>query len=125
MQKPRGSIFATVGAIVLTVVAATTALAVNGGILRTTPDTGVGDLETVATVTVDSQDPNVRYITVFVDDPVPTALSVADPVPVVSTDDSAVFEGEHEADHEEEHEADHEEEHDEVEHEYEGGDDDD
>ena len=147
MQRPKGTILATVGAMVMTVVAGTAALAVNGGILQSTPDSGVGDLETVATVatvSVDPQDPNVRYITVFVDDPVAaTSSGVADATPEEpvafsedSTDDDE-YEGEHdeaeydedethnEDEHEEdeEHDEDEEDEHDEEEHE--GADDDD
>jgi hypothetical protein len=74
MRKFKGSILTTIGAVALTIGAAGAALAVNAGILRNAPDSGVGDLETEATLTVD--DPNVRYVTVFVDEPGVTATTV-------------------------------------------------
>ncbi len=68
LMKPLGT---TLGAAALTVVAAGSALAVNAGILRGQPDTTVGTLDPAATVVADSplQPPNVRYVTIYVDDP--------------------------------------------------------
>ncbi len=68
LRKPLGT---TVGAVALTIVAASSALAVNAGILRHRTDTTVGTLDaTVTTEVVDAPTASdVRYVITYVDDP--------------------------------------------------------
>jgi hypothetical protein len=147
VRKFKGSLLTTIGAVALTLGAATAALAVNAGILRSAPDTGVGNLETEATVPVTTEDPNVRYVTVFVDDPVAgdtvTTLPATPAAPVATTagtapgvswdddgDDHDESEYEDDDDHDDfddDHDDsdDSDDDHDDDGHEYEGADDDD
>ena len=118
LRKPLAT---TVGAVALTIVAATSALAVNAGILRHRTESSVGTLDTTTTTVVADApaQPNVHYVTIYVDDPAPagavatanpsTAQVVApSPVTAVSSQPAA---GSHDDDA--------------SEHEYEGADDDD
>ena len=57
------------GGVVLTLVAAGTALAVNIGIMSHSSDSGVGTLDTMATTAVTASQPNTKYVTIYVDDP--------------------------------------------------------
>jgi hypothetical protein len=85
-KKPLGT---TVGAVALTVVAAASALAVNAGILRNRSESSVGTLDTTATTVVADApvQPDVQYVTVYVDDPAPATVAPADSTatPVVAT----------------------------------------
>ena len=110
LRKPLGT---TVGAVALTIVAASSALAVNAGILRHRTDTTVGTLDaTVTTEVVDAPTASdVRYVITYVDDPAPTAsLTTGAPAqavaptsavtvasqPVVDSHDDDAYENEYE-----------------------------
>lgn len=67
----------SVGAVVLTLVAAGTALAVNIGIMSHSNDPGAGALDTVATASATPPQPNTRYVTIYVNDP-SNGLAVVD-----------------------------------------------
>lgn len=72
MRKPLGT---TLGAVALTMVAAMSALAVNAGILRHRTESSIGTLDTTTTTVVADApaQPDVNYVTIYVDDPAPAA----------------------------------------------------
>lgn len=73
ITKPLGT---TLGAVVLTVVAGGSALAVNAGVLREPPAPAVGTLDPAATVATDLESqPNIRYVVIYDDDPMLARLA--------------------------------------------------
>lgn len=69
-----------VGAVVLTFAAAASAIAVNAGILREPASASVGAVDPTAVTAAVQDQPNIKYVTVYVDDPVQATSTSASSV---------------------------------------------
>lgn len=88
-----------VGAVVLTFAAAVSAIAVNAGILREPAGASVGAVDAAAITAAAPDQPNINYVTVYVDDPVQATSSSNSAVaaaPATATTQRGDEEGGHE-----------------------------
>jgi hypothetical protein len=83
------------GAVVLTFAAAASAIVVNAGILRDSAAASVGSVDPTA-VTASAGQSNVRYVTVYVDDPTSGSSSTAAAAAPAATVPNAQNESDHE-----------------------------
>jgi len=89
-MKRRRTPGTVVGAVVLTFAAAASAIAVNAGILREPAAASAGAVDpTTATMAVQNQ-PNIKYVTVYVDDPVQATSTSASSVAAAPAATSAI-----------------------------------